>query len=272
MLDTIGSAVRQSARAEYDKVAAILLVQVQATATQVSAKLAEAVAEVVAKADEVSSGLRRVALQPVKLDDRWITAVEQRVGGYSERFLTKLLPPPSLMTARIAIEKVDTPGQVDPSAHQGDRALQDKKDESVVVIDGSNVCSSPGRGPDMARLRDAIEAAANKWPERTIITVVDRSMSRHLEGKGEHAQAADLQEMIASSVVIEPPPGHPGRADTFLLMIASENNGLVLSNDSYKEFQHQFPWLSDEDRLYGYTFHPTLGWKFTPRFAVKFRA
>lgn len=264
MLDTIGTAVQRSARAEYDKVAAILLTQVNASAGQVHAKLAEAVADVVAKADDVSAGLRRVALQPVKLDDRWIVSIEERVDRYPDRFLTKLDPPKSLLKPQ---DESDQSPKPDHSAAR----VEAQQGLRLVLVDGSNVCASPGKGPDMERLRSAIQAAERQWPERTVITVVDRSMGRYLESRGDGAQASVLQAMIDSSVVIEPPPGHPGKADTYLLMLASDSNGVVLSNDSFKEYQHMNQWLSEPDRLFGYTFHPTLGWKFTPRFVVKQR-
>ncbi len=262
MLDVIGTAVRQSAKAEYDSVASILLRQVRMSADQVQSRLVEAVAGVVAKANEVSAGLRRVALEPVRLDDRWIADIEQLIGGYAQRFLARLEPPESLLSPRRNEERL--PDLIsEPSECAAD------PQDCFVFIDGSNLSASPGKGPDMARLRSGIDAAQKFWPDHRIITVVDRSMARFFEKRRESEQSATLAELISSERVIEPPPGHSGKADSFLLMHASERNGLVLSNDSFKERQHENPWLFDPGRLFGFTFHPALGWTFTPRFPVR---
>lgn len=78
-----------------------------------------------------------------------------------------------------------------------------------------------------------------------------------------------LAALVKDERVIEPPPGHPGKADSFILLLAARHGATVLSNDSFKEFQHANPWLVDSDRLWGYTFHPKLGWTFTTRYAVR---
>jgi hypothetical protein len=46
-------------------------------------------------------------------------------------------------------------------------------------------------------------------------------------------------------------------------------DAVVLSNDSFQEFQTQYKWLFNEGRLIGGKPVPTVGWVFTPRLPVR---
>jgi hypothetical protein len=68
---------------------------------------------------------------------------------------------------------------------------------------------------------------------------------------------------------MQPPSGAVGKADGLLLQIASDFNGVVVSNDSFNKpgepFLSQHPWLFNADRILGHNYVQGAGWIFTPR-------
>ena len=60
-----------------------------------------------------------------------------------------------------------------------------------------------------------------------------------------------------------------GRGDAFILKIADRIDGVVLSNDSFQEFQDEYPWLFDVGRLIGGKPVRGVGWVFTARVPVR---
>ena len=69
--------------------------------------------------------------------------------------------------------------------------------------------------------------------------------------------------------IVTPPAGAVGRGDAFILKIADRIGGVVLSNDSFQEFQDEYPWLFDVGRLIGGKPVRGVGWVFTPRVPVR---
>ncbi len=60
-----------------------------------------------------------------------------------------------------------------------------------------------------------------------------------------------FEEAVAHGELVSPPAGAIGEGDAFLLRIAERIGARVLSNDSFREFHAEHPWLFDEDRLVG---------------------
>jgi hypothetical protein len=69
--------------------------------------------------------------------------------------------------------------------------------------------------------------------------------------------------------MVAPPAGSVGRGDAFILKIADRINAVVLSNDSFQEFQSEHRWLFEQGRLIGGKPVPKVGWIFTERLPVK---
>ena len=78
-----------------------------------------------------------------------------------------------------------------------------------------------------------------------------------------------FKELEAAGDMVSPPAGSVGRGDAFILKIAERIGGIVLSNDSFQEFQGDHPWLFEEGRLIGGKPVPRVGWIFTARVPVK---
>lgn len=139
----------------------------------------------------------------------------------------------------------------------------------IVVVDASNVARSPGAAPDVKKLVTCREELSRKFPDATIVLVADASLSRLVEQDSDESDKALLKQMISNNQLQSVPAGTPGKADGFILRLASSKSGLVVSNDSYREFHGDHPWLFEEGRLYGHTYIPAVGWQFTLRFPVR---
>ena len=133
----------------------------------------------------------------------------------------------------------------------------------------SNVARSPGAAPDVKKLVTCREELTRKFPDATIVLVADASLSRLVEQDSDESDRALLKQMISNNQLQGVPAGTPGKADSFILRLARSKSGLVVSNDSYREFQGDNPWLFEEGRLYGHTYIPAVGWQFTLRFPVR---
>jgi hypothetical protein len=68
---------------------------------------------------------------------------------------------------------------------------------------------------------------------------------------------------------VTPPAGAVGRGDAFILKIADRIDAVVLSNDSFQEFQDDYPWLFEVGRLIGGKPVRGVGWVFTARLPVR---
>ena len=134
-----------------------------------------------------------------------------------------------------------------------------------VVVDGSNIATEGRNEPSLAQLREAVDALIAEHPGAEVLVVVDASLEHKLS-TGERAQ---LKELELSGDIVAPPAGSVGRGDAFILKIAERINGVVLSNDSFQEFQAEHRWLFDEGRLIGGKPVPKVGWIFTERLPVK---
>jgi hypothetical protein len=134
-----------------------------------------------------------------------------------------------------------------------------------VVVDGSNLATEGRVTPSFSQLDEAVSAFREENPGAEIIVVADATFE-HRVTTSERSRFTDAS--LAGDIVT-PPAGAVGRGDAFILKIADRIGGVVLSNDSFQEFQDEYPWLFDVGRLIGGKPVRGVGWVFTPRVPVR---
>lgn len=134
-----------------------------------------------------------------------------------------------------------------------------------VVVDGSNIATEGREVPSLAQLNEAVLALLAEHPGTKLTVVVDATFGHRIGRK----EVADFDAAIANNEIVCPPAGAMGRGDGFVLMIADKVEAAVLSNDSFQEFQDEYPWLFDEGRLIGGKPVPNVGWVFITRLPVR---
>jgi hypothetical protein len=117
----------------------------------------------------------------------------------------------------------------------------------------------------LTQLDDAVRAFQDENPGAEVIVVVDASFEHRVAS----SERSKFKEAELAGEIVTPPAGAIGRGDAFILKIADRINAVVLSNDSFQEFQTQYKWLFNEGRLIGGKPVPTVGWVFTPRLPVR---
>jgi Zc3h12a-like ribonuclease protein len=134
-----------------------------------------------------------------------------------------------------------------------------------VVVDGSNLATEGRTDPSLTQLDQAVRAFLEENPGAEVIVVADATFA-HRVTPGERAR---FNESELAGEIVTPPAGAIGRGDAFILKIADRIKGVVLSNDSFQEFQGDYPWLFEEGRLVGGKPVSGVGWVFTPRLPVR---
>jgi Zc3h12a-like Ribonuclease NYN domain len=134
-----------------------------------------------------------------------------------------------------------------------------------VVVDGSNLATEGRTDPSLTQLDQAVRAFLEENPGADVIVVADATFA-HRVTPGERAR---FNESELAGEIVTPPAGAIGRGDAFILKIADRIKGVVLSNDSFQEFQGDYPWLFEEGRLIGGKPVSGVGWVFTPRLPVR---
>lgn len=134
-----------------------------------------------------------------------------------------------------------------------------------VVVDGSNLATEGRVTPSLVQLDEAVTAFSEENPTAEIIVVADATFE-HRAATNERSRFNDA---VLAGEIVTPPAGAVGRGDAFILKIADRIDGVVLSNDSFQEFQDEYPWLFDVGRLIGGKPVRGVGWVFTPRVPVR---
>lgn len=139
------------------------------------------------------------------------------------------------------------------------------KGKMRVVVDGSNLATEGRSAPSLPQLRDAVASFLVEYPGAEMLVVVDATFGHRIAASEQVA----FKELEAAGDMVSPPAGSVGRGDAFILKIAERIGGVVLSNDSFQEFQSDHSWLFEEGRLIGGKPVPRVGWIFTARVPVK---
>jgi hypothetical protein len=134
-----------------------------------------------------------------------------------------------------------------------------------VVVDGSNLATEGRTEPSLAQLDEAVRTFAEEHPEAEIIVVVDATFAHRIAPE----EREQLEQAHLHGELVWPPAGTVGRGDAFVLRIAERIGGVVLSNDSFQEFQEEHPWLFEAGRLVGGKPVPGVGWIFAKRVPVR---
>jgi hypothetical protein len=117
----------------------------------------------------------------------------------------------------------------------------------------------------LTQLDEAVGAFREENPTAEIIVVADATFE-HRAATNERSR---FNEAVLEGEIVTPPAGAVGRGDGFILKIADRIDAVVLSNDSFQEFQDDYPWLFEEGRLVGGKPVRGVGWVFTPRIPVR---
>lgn len=139
------------------------------------------------------------------------------------------------------------------------------KSKMRVVVDGSNLATEGRTTPSLPQLRDAVASFLEEYPGAEMLVVVDATFGHRIPA----GEQVAFKELEAAGDMVSPPAGSIGRGDAFILKIAERIGAVVLSNDSFQEFQADHQWLFEEGRLIGGKPVPRVGWIFTPRVPVK---
>jgi len=134
-----------------------------------------------------------------------------------------------------------------------------------VVFDGSNLATEGRSQPSLSQLNDAVLAFMREFPDATVTVVVDATFGHRIDKK----EVNEFNTAIANNELVSPPAGAVGRGDGFVLTIAHKVGASIVSNDSYQEFQSDYPWLFDPGRLIGGKPVPNVGWVFIDRLPVR---
>lgn len=140
-----------------------------------------------------------------------------------------------------------------------------KNQRPRIVVDGSNLATEGRTLPSLEQLDDAVKAFEDEHPGAEMIVVADASFEHRVAP----SDRARFKEAELAGTIVTPPAGAIGRGDAFILKIAERVGGVVLSNDSFQEFQDEHPWLFEAGRLIGGKPVRGVGWVFTQRQPVR---
>lgn len=108
-----------------------------------------------------------------------------------------------------------------------------------IVVDGSNICAIDNTGRfSIERLQSAIAALKSQVPDASIKVFVDASLRYKVSG----TEKGELDKLINAGDIVQAPAGIP--ADDFFLHEANSNGAFVVSNDSFRPYHGQYPWLA----------------------------
>jgi molecular chaperone DnaK len=131
----------------------------------------------------------------------------------------------------------------------------------ILVVDGSNIAfEGTNKNPSYARLQHCINSLRDKYPGAPIHVIADANLIHKLD----ESEKALMQKAVDDNQISLPPAGSKGKADFLILQVAEKINAIIVSNDSYREFQNDFSWLKSGERLVGAKFIAN-SWFFIPR-------
>ena len=110
--------------------------------------------------------------------------------------------------------------------------------KEVVIIDGANVAyeeRSAGGKPKLSNLLRVRGELEGRGLEAVII--VDASLKYDIDDQSQ------LETLIRSQQVRQVPAGTD--ADYFIIQFADQFNARVVTNDRYKDYLDQYPWITD---------------------------
>jgi hypothetical protein len=111
----------------------------------------------------------------------------------------------------------------------------------VAVIDGANVALQERTHEGKARMESLMKmrSTLEERGYRPII-IVDASLRHDIDDRRQ------FEHMEDDGVIYQSPAGT--QADYFVLRTAEEQNAIVVSNDRFKDYRDQFPWLREPGR------------------------
>jgi hypothetical protein len=118
---------------------------------------------------------------------------------------------------------------------------------AIFAIDGNNIALIGSQKPDISIVRDLTSYLLNQGHEVRVF--FDANIGYLLtEGRAglsnsELSEAFGLSEEIVSRV-----PGGT-QADEWILRFASEENAFIISNDLFRDYEAEFPFIKDKGRL-----------------------
>jgi hypothetical protein len=108
----------------------------------------------------------------------------------------------------------------------------------IVVIDGANVAyeeRSAGGKPKFSNLLKVRRELEEKGFEAVIL--VDASLKYDIDDQEQ------LENLIRSQQVRQVPAGTD--ADFFIIQFSQELDALIVTNDRYKDYADQYPWVTE---------------------------
>jgi hypothetical protein len=108
----------------------------------------------------------------------------------------------------------------------------------TVVIDGANVAyeeRSTGGKPKLSNLLKVRRELEERGQEAIII--IDASLKYDID------DAEQLETLIRSQQVRQVPAGTD--ADYFIIQFAHELDALIVTNDRYRDYAEQYPWVGE---------------------------
>jgi hypothetical protein len=118
----------------------------------------------------------------------------------------------------------------------------------LVVVDGTNAAAGGGcRAPSLRRLLAVKDAARAKWPTANVAVVVDASF-RHVLSDSERAE---LESLCGRGEIVPAPAATVGKADAVIIALAQLHDGTIVTNDAFREHVADFPFLTNEQRVFG---------------------
>lgn len=143
---------------------------------------------------------------------------------------------------------------------------------TVFIVDGSNLLFEDGRYEGPGRLDRALTSLKATYPEDEVVAFVDANATARAKKNNHERDMSSVRDQHRVQVT---PPGVRGKADRYICdtaatLRAAGRDVRIVSGDSYKELQAEFPWLLENNRFLDGREVAGL-WTWTDRNAVRAR-
>lgn len=138
---------------------------------------------------------------------------------------------------------------------------------TIIIVDGSNLVGDFRHAERMYRLDSGIRALKSKYPEATVIPIVDNGFQGAIGDKDEGV----WRKIRNQHGIQRTPQGVRGRGDFLIHELASQQisagqDVVIVSNDAFRDWHDEYPWITDPGRIIGHSYIKALKqWTFIER-------